>query len=78
MLARMEFGNEYWAANDFSVATLAGYDYIYSSRLYYSPNWPNNTWEGNLMTVFAFSGGTPGSITIIAEATNRRARPLPP
>ncbi len=55
-------GANTWGGNDYDIATLSSYTYIYSSRIYYYPNWPNSTWDGNGMAVFAFAGGTPGSM----------------
>ncbi len=55
-------GKNSWAGVDFSIATLSTYDRIYSSRIYYWPNWPDNVWQGNGMAVFVFAGGTPGSV----------------
>ncbi len=55
-------GANTWGGNDFDISTLTSYNYIDSTRIYYYPNWPNGTWEGNGIAVFAFSGGTPGSI----------------
>ena len=55
-------GTNTWGGVDFSISTIAAYTYIYSSRIYYYPYWPNGTWEGNGMAVYAFSGGTPGSV----------------
>ncbi len=55
-------GANTWGGNDYDIATLTSYYHIYSSRIYYYPNWPNGTWEGTGIAVFAFAGGTPGSI----------------
>ncbi len=51
-----------WAGNDFSITTLSSYNYIVSARVYQYLNWPNGSWSGNLLAVYAFGGGTPGTM----------------
>jgi len=51
-----------WVGNDFSVATLTCYRNITKMRLYLRAGWPNATWEGGRMGVYAFAGGVPGSL----------------
>jgi len=55
-------GTDAWAANDFDIATLAAYNWLASARLYYYPNYPNSTFEGNRMAFWSFAGGAPASI----------------
>ncbi len=48
-----------WAGNDFSIATLATYNYIQSCRMYYWPNWPNGAWDGGAVRKSAEDGRRP-------------------
>jgi hypothetical protein len=51
-----------WVGNDFNVSTLTCYKNITSLRLSTRSGWPNATWEGGRMGVYAFAGGVPGSL----------------
>ncbi len=51
-----------FAGNDFDISTTPSYNYIDSLRCYIYPNWPNSTLEGGRIAIYAFSGGSPGSI----------------
>lgn len=51
-----------WVGNDFTVATLTCYRQITKMRIYCRAAWPNATWEGGRMGVYAFAGGVPGSL----------------
>ena len=51
-----------WAGVDFNISTISTYKYVDSGKIYYYPNWPNGTFEGNRIAVWGFSGGVPGSM----------------
>jgi len=51
-----------WGGVDFNISTIATYKIVESGKIYYYPNWPNGTFEGNRMGVWSFSGGVPGSL----------------
>lgn len=55
-------GSGQWVGVDFSIATLTAYRDIASMRMYCRISWPNAIWEGGREAVFAFAGGTPGSM----------------
>lgn len=48
--------------NDFDVATLKTYPHVRTIRVYSSPAWPNGTWDGFYIGVYALAGGVPASM----------------
>ena len=51
-----------WAGADFNISTIVVGRWVSSGKIYYYPNWPNGTFEGNRMGVWSFAGSTPGSL----------------
>jgi hypothetical protein len=51
-----------WVGNDFDVSTVKTYPHIRTIRVYSTPTWPNGSWEGFYIGIYAFAGGVPGSM----------------
>lgn len=51
-----------WVGNDFDVATVKTYPFIRAIHVYSTPTWPNGTWDGFYLGVYAFTGGVPASM----------------
>ena len=50
-----------WAGVDFTIP-FTWSRWVDAAKIYYYPNWPNGTFEGNRMGTWSFAGGVPGSL----------------
>jgi hypothetical protein len=51
-----------WVANDYDISTIKTYPYVKTIRFMSGPAWPNGTWDGFRLGVYARVGGVPGSL----------------
>jgi len=51
-----------WLANDFDLSQIPEYTRVTRMLVYTSPTWPNATWDGFRLGIYAFTGSVPGSL----------------
>ena len=55
-------GAGYWVGNDFDLSAISSYRGISKLKVYSWGVWPNGKWDGFRLGIYAYSGGTPGSL----------------
>lgn len=56
------YGDDLWYGNDFDLATMGTDWRVKRIKLMSAAMWPNNTWDGARVGIFAFAGGQPGTL----------------
>lgn len=55
-------GAGHWVGNDFDLSTLkTRHNVVRQIKLFTSPYWPDNNYDGFRLALFSFAGGVPGS-----------------
>lgn len=55
-------GAGYWVGNDFDLSAISAYRAITRLKVYSWGAWPNGKWDGFRLGIYAYAGGTPGSL----------------
>ncbi|HUV87385.1 MAG TPA: hypothetical protein VMX79_09755 [bacterium] len=55
-------GAGYWVGNDWDLSAIPRYRAITKIKVYSCGDWPNRRWDGFRLGIYAFAGGTPGSL----------------
>jgi len=65
-----------WVGNDFDLATLkTSHNVLQEFRFYTSNSWPNGSFDGFRLAVFAMSGGAPGAMLWPEGGAGRFVKP---
>jgi hypothetical protein len=55
-------GWQRYVGNDFDISLFPAYRTVKTGRLYSTPRWPNERWDGFRMYLYSLSGGRPASV----------------